>query len=956
MKKYNKLKKIFIVLILTMFASCIGYNVYAKDYSQCTTYINTRYKVTYAYKSNGIVEVRSANGTFEITAIDEGFYDHTSTNVETSFTPSGAASHISTPLNQIIGKTMGDGKPVSFKTRNYKGDDGRVIRLTLVLNDPNDKVCMTKQDYEAIKDPAIKAKSMPYTEYLYIDLIDYESTNVQPVTNNHYNTGACLALRTGNNSSKVIPNDYWAKYNLAYLNDYKKLVPYCFDTTVDYNYTDAQTLSMVKSAIQSTYVLNLNKNVNQGSEEFIAAFERIKERARRLGGQHWNENKKPDQKGYNLKCDYKKLTLTEAEKKEDNYQEGDYQYVNKDYYYASETTVTPVTYTYNYEGGFTQKEEIPNACSRMCEESLIVEYGPPQAAIAGFCIEYQVKVTSRVKCTSKINVQPPKRKTICQPTPYCVTVNGNVLYQGGPNEDFDKCINSCDGGKYTQSCSNKCYKKVYGSNNKAKATEFTTAVTAKQLAASATSNGRYVRNGSNNIGWVNNGSDWTYARWYMDHQRDKTIRDHNSGRYTVDGNGFKRRQYGSGLCGDVCSYIGCDDYTYLDESTVTKDYVQNLEQYNHAVEVCQAAATCTTKTATFKITASYTNADDKEITLEFPLSTKEDVIKTPGPGNSLVNDTTILKYDGCYKDNNENNWYQTEWSFPGTWINNKTGEISFKEINDQTWHKKKDKFCLPLDAKNVNTGWWNWYMAQKNIDASTTGSYKDKEYADKCQNLNNASTLINKAAPEKYNIHAETQNFGYFGWKFNIDCFYALNDGTDLNTSSKKNNDICETTPDAYTTRTVTNTDLFPSNEAGGGKTNTSTNQSATGRTPGFNWTSAAEITSDKNKNYAVNPELLIGKIQNRGKKIYDEANKDEYLDYEFYLTPEDLKAIKQYSKDKKSYSDWDSENRKYNEEWQVYSYSSPLFRSGGLLSASGAAKKLGKLGCNNQANAGSCE
>jgi len=96
----------------------------------------------------------------------------------------------------------------------------------------------------------------------------------------------------------------------------------------------------------------------------------------------------------------------EAEKKEDNYQEGDYQYVNKDYYYASETTVTPVTYTYNYEGGFTQKEEIPNACSRMCEESLIVEYGPPQAAIAGFCIEYQVKVTSRVKCTSKINVQP----------------------------------------------------------------------------------------------------------------------------------------------------------------------------------------------------------------------------------------------------------------------------------------------------------------------------------------------------------------------------------------------------------------------------------------------------------------------------------------------------------------------------------------------------------------------
>ena len=37
-----------------------------------------------------------------------------------------------------------------------------------------------------------------------------------------------------------------------------------------------------------------------------------------------------------------------------------------------------------------------------------------------------------------------------------------VLHQGGPNEDFEACINECDGGKYTPKCSNTCYEKIYG--------------------------------------------------------------------------------------------------------------------------------------------------------------------------------------------------------------------------------------------------------------------------------------------------------------------------------------------------------------------------------------------------------------------------------------------------------------------------------------------------------------
>ena len=160
--------------------------------------------------------------------------------------------------------------------------------------------------------------------------------------------------------------------------------------------------------------------------------------------------------------------------------------------------------------------------------------------------------------------------------------------------------------------------------------------------------------------------------------------------------------------------------------------------------------------------------------------------------------------------------------------------------------------------------------------------------------LNNLDKFDDSFAPDIYNINAQTSDklddetgFGYFGWKINIQCFYALSDGSDRKTSSP---DKCETPPSGYTIRTVVNDDLFPSDKKDGDSTVTDVDKSATGRVQGFNWSAAAEITADKNEYYANNPELIIGKIQANGNKIY---NGKDHLDYEFYLTPSDLKKIK---------------------------------------------------------------
>lgn len=118
---------------------------------------------------------------------------------------------------------------------------------------------------------------------------------------------------------------------------------------------------------------------------------------------------------------------------------------------------------------YTTHQEIQNgACRVTCVEQLQVTYDPPQAVKGGMCFQYKVTVRSKVSCKTEINneIKWPVPKDSCDYAPIC---SGNSQEtQAGPNEEFDSCINSCDGGEYSQSCINKCYKSVYKSNKKTK--------------------------------------------------------------------------------------------------------------------------------------------------------------------------------------------------------------------------------------------------------------------------------------------------------------------------------------------------------------------------------------------------------------------------------------------------------------------------------------------------------
>lgn len=991
----KKFKMAAFTFLLAGAISCIATPILAKEVDPDHNYQETCVKDIYRVEGNyntkyeelGYVTLKADAGYWKVIGVKEGTLDD-----DENFTPLSTVESVN--VNDLIGLEIGSLKSQnpSFKVAAYKGEDtNRALRIELELIE-TDKYCMSKSDYEKAKDPNKAATVVDY--YVYIDLIDYENTTSNKILNTNYDTGYCKALRE-RNSNGAIPSDIWDKWFEIGEDYYQRLAGYCWNREVLFNYSESQIHTMVENAITSYYALNTIKTAP--SLDFQQAFDATEANARRLaslGGDNVRENISVGTNSIrvnSLKCDYQKLAFnTEATSTGSN----DYKYVNKTSYFGSQKT--EVVRKYKDENGQSYDKHI---CDRTCKEAVDVEYGPPETAIAGFCVQYQVKVTSRVICTSTIETEPPVEKALCQPRPTCNhSEYKNAMTQAGPSDAFDSCIYECDGGKYTQSCSKTCYNKVYGTNSTSKQLSLLNGAKANaQFVAYVPQErigGRYERDTDGNIIWVSGyykqNSDgtkdfvatpgvYTYAQWYIDHDKNLAENDNagGSGYFAPDPDGFKRKYINNkDACGGTCNYVGCGPNTYLNEEDAA-EFVEETNQYNSAIAECAALATCSTRTSYYYVSADYYDSANKKQTVKFP-SDSDVTLTSNSNTNVLSQDSTITGengFAGCYKGA-EKNLYFTEWGFYGTWVNNKTGEISFtSKVGDRTWHRDTG-FCLPLNSGNVNEDWYKWYMSQraniinasKNVGDSDVGSYTNSENVASDQEKGVNLTTAPLVGPKEYNIHFSTydiyktdedlnseKGFGYFGWQFNIDCFYG------------SFNDL--TSGEGYTTRTVSKDHLFPTtdpsgiNPGSGGTTTTTggtTSQTGgtteVGRTPGFNWTQAATITSTKNENYAIDPSALISQIQGLGDTIYTE---EDYLDYHFRLSRQNLRDIRSYNRQHGGYTNWEINDNtyQYDSESNMFIYSSPLFRKGAgdPVIKEPSVRKLGKLGCNNQLNENAC-
>lgn len=645
------------------------------------------------------------------------------------------------------------------------------------------------------------------------------------------------------------------------------------------------------------------------------------------------------------------------------------------------TSLTTET-TNNY---FAEKTVLDNSyCKVKCTEEFTTTYSPPVATKAGLCFTYQVTVKSKVNCITeqkskdiwpKVRVKGCTYKAVCD----------DGTDQAGPNEEFDSCVKKCDGGKYSQSCINKCYKDVYGNKKDSSNTNLRKTLsnnTAKVSLLANDKDGPYIyytdddgkeynleikcstwselsknlqicaegfkeAKDSNPLGSYekrsNGGWKWnTTAKkaenifathsvggkrsgahsvinsvkraapyYFRSVESTKVLLKslfgygHYYGRaYNIDNVGIKRQASTRYKCEEDCWFKKKASGSCV--STVKeakKAYDDEISAKQSQIEKCSttAAELCSTTQATFEIGAdnkvtnpkdgyvsdktfenwNKTGNENKDEKIDCGIDRQSNLLndifaKLPTDNTS---DTCTNGVNGkCYGTSYPNWEYKTTITFPGAWINLKTGEVEYTndKKSDNGFSLEQYKYCTMYNSKNTNENWWKWRVNTDRTSAAPT--------------------------VDDYNIHATVNKFGKFNWNLNFKCFYALSDlsGGTPNEPDTPDNPNTPDNPDTPTTP-PTNIDIRfvrEDKKLFAGRSYGATGSSRdTGNQIGFNWTSDAQnktLNSATAKGYDINPYEY-------GKSIMDEnstqAVYSEEPDVIINLTPDNSKKINQLLK-----------------------------------------------------------
>ena len=690
-----------------------------------------------------------------------------------------------------------------------------------------------------------------------------------------------------------------------------------------------------------------------------------------------------------LTCDVKNLG-SGASSSDESY------FANKKYYTYTSTKTHESAYVNNYECG---TKTTPISCKVTCEEVVTVEYGPPVATKAGLCFEYKIRVTSRVNCHSNSNIpKPPKYTGYCTPTPSCAIKVSRAKKltgthrQGGPSEDFDACVKKCDKGKYTDKCSIKCYKEVYmKSLSKSTGTEISydtnSSAEVEQTANKGAKYG-FLCNDYKQIYWYNGNNNFENTKIIDFVEKPVTNRkaghDPRDPRWYWGIKGGLASRYGcyknTGIpaacgCKEKCLWVGCTGDKYLNPADPHKvkgsssnvdyivgngvsDYKKNVEAYNTLKKECKKQAICKTETSEYTISVKYNDKwynfpSGKSNTGTLPVTGNGTFIK--GKTNNQTPNGVVQLVGGCYKyddtiikstDKYKESLYQTEWTFPGTWLNNKTGELSYTP-KGSGYVEKKNKFCLPLNQQNVNSKWWNYYYTKKmsGLNSSvSSGTAFDQE----CVKKSGCNWKVNdvNTSDINWNIIGETKKFGYYDWHINVKCFYATNNNIcDPLGKGNVSNDKCKS-GNKKIIRTVDLKQLFPA-----GQTTDASNPAKTTRNPGYNWsvyatdtkTTSAKSRQNTGADFDSKPSAYTRWVQKKNYKIYS----DRYLDYQVDLTREKIRTIKNQMKNGNiNYSAYSSTINEV--EGDVIHYKSSFLRN--VVGAT-VPKYESALRCNNMKN-----
>lgn len=338
-----------------------------------------------------------------------------------------------------------------------------------------------------------------------------------------------------------------------------------------------------------------------------------------------------------------------------------------------------------------------------------------------------------------------------------------------------------------------------------------------------------------------------------------------------DYTGIKKQYSGRFKCDEECHFTGCNETDALTSSDYTKTIIDDLNEINSKLQNCSSTTACDKggeKTTVFKIKVKtdLLNNDSRE----------EEKKGTTESGNPGVLGTNTKPKSGdmfipadddnlpgigrtdygilgkCYDGHNEGIDYKTTITFPGSWINLKTGEVYYVEQPTSTNREKKYYYCSPYNSKDVNDKWFKW-VVYKNSDPN--------EYPTDFSPTWNITADLGSTS--------ENKKFGRYNWSVKFQCFYSAynktidtedvrcykgDKGYEVDCVDDNGNRLPDgkstRLQDSYDVRIANNKSIFP--QKANGKT----------RLRGYNWGSQATLYSNdptiqselKTTGYGVDP------------------------------------------------------------------------------------------------------
>ncbi len=585
--------------------------------------------------------------------------------------------------------------------------------------------------------------------------------------------------------------------------------------------------------------------------------------------------------------------------------------------------------TINAQTGFSSKTGFLDIAGTgtywkaLCTETISIEYDDPKAVKAGAGFNYNAKLVINRTCTP-VKIAEPKYLPNCSYSVECW--GGPANHSGeagaGPNEDFDNCINTCDGGTYTQNCIDSCYTKIYknstttslfsNNNNKLTSPQYLTFDKINSKATRLSSNNKGNPNligttdgGQTKLpissGCVISGNDDTGAGCntycagqsfcYTEHGIEFVYLNSCNANGTISGT----------KCYEVYTNWPCND-----GANYEKDIRASEAEYNSVVAAIQEFSSSTIDNEKYQIIIDedynkQNNGNYLSKTIIFSnkngdnrlyVNTKPTEKSAPTyVSNTNIANPTVGGLDQNFITEHINKTIYSYQISRTVEIGIGAAYVSKINGNDVIYNKSNSNTDSTLDKNNKYYSAQNKYFTQ--FDTRIINNYRNWPYY-------NFSIVSDSTANYTKNIHVRLYNIGSWnqwgttGNGVNVDCLYGTAPGfvcPDDDCPDEEEEGI------RYIFRPINLNDMFPN-----------------GRNPRFNWTgtidknnnsaSGAAILKEKSYyNDAIDPETLIKTIESKGESIYNTSSDSSEIDYEFVLTRDNIRNIRSYNKNIRDYN-----------------------------------------------------